>query len=101
LESFGYQVTTATSGEEALRLYLEKQSDVDLIILDLGMPGMGGKKCLDELLKIDPGVKVIIASGYSAQGLVAETLAAGALEFISKPYRLAQMLEKIRIVLDS
>ncbi len=101
LESFGYKVMTAASGEEALRLYQEDPAAVDLIILDLGMPGMGGKKCLAELLNIDPRARVIIASGYSAQGLVSETLEAGALEFISKPYRLAQMLDKIRIVLDN
>ncbi len=100
LESFGYKVMTAASGEEALRVYQEDPQAVDLIILDLGMPGMGGKKCLDELLNIDSRARVIIASGYSAQGLVAETLKAGALEFIGKPYRLNQMLDKIRIVLD-
>ena len=64
------------------------------------MPGMGGKKCLEELLKINPVAKVVIASGYSVDGQIKETLKRGARDFISKPYDLKQMLRTVRTVLN-
>ena len=63
---------------------------------DCGMPGMGGHRCLKELLKIDPHIKVIIASGYQANGKVKETVESGASGFIGKPYQVADMLKKVR-----
>ena len=61
---------------------------------------MGGHKCLKELLKIDPEIKVIIASGYTTSEKVKETLEDGASAFVGKPYRLTNMLKKVREVLD-
>ncbi|MFH1135307.1 MAG: PAS domain S-box protein [Pseudomonadota bacterium] len=100
LDKFGYTVLTASSGEEALGIFATPGSRVDLLILDLGMPGMGGRKCLKEILKIDPSAKVLIASGYSIEGKISETVKAGAVGFIAKPYQLADLLSKIRDVLD-
>jgi DNA-binding NarL/FixJ family response regulator len=71
-----------------------------LVILDLGMPGMGGEKCLRELLRMNPAVKVLIASGYAATQTVHGILEAGATGFMAKPYRLEDMLKKVREVLD-
>jgi len=62
---------------------------------------MGGKQCLQELAKTNPSIKVIIASGYSANGQTKETLAAGAKGFVNKPYDIRQMLEVVRGVLDA
>jgi len=100
LEEFGYTVLTAADGESALQLYSKKQKKIDLVILDLIMPGMGGKLCLLELLKINLEAKVAIASGYSPDGPTREILKNGAKGFISKPYDLRQMLKVIREVLD-
>ena len=100
LERFGYQVVTAGSGEEALEIYGRQTEKPDLVILDLGMPGMGGHNCLLGLIKIDPAVKVLIASGYSINGLVRKTLDSGARGFIAKPYQLKNLLLKVRSVLD-
>jgi CheY-like chemotaxis protein len=100
LREYGYNVITADSGEKLLDIYRRAGPSIDLIILDLGMPGMGGRDCLDELLKIDPLAKVLIASGYSAEDQVKQCLAKGAGGFISKPYRLNDMLIKIRQTLD-
>jgi PAS domain S-box-containing protein len=100
LEEFGYTVLTAADGESALRLYSEEQEKIDLVILDLIMPGMGGKLCLVELLKINLEAKVAIASGYSPDGPTKEILKNGAKGFISKPYDLRQMLRVVREVLD-
>ncbi|MBW1909228.1 MAG: response regulator, partial [Deltaproteobacteria bacterium] len=97
----GYTVITAKSGEEAIEVYRAEKEDIDLVILDMSMPGMGGHKCLKELVEIDPEVKTIIATGYTATGKVKETLESGAAGFIGKPYRLEEILKKIREVLDS
>ncbi len=100
LRQYGYTAITAKSGEWAVEIYKTEKDRIDLVILDVGMPGMGGHKCLQELLKIDPEVKVIIASGYPSIGKVKETLESGAAGFIGKPYNLKDMLKKVREFLD-
>ncbi|MBF0528466.1 MAG: PAS domain S-box protein [Deltaproteobacteria bacterium] len=98
LLKFGYKVLTASSGEEALGIYLRKQNEIDLVIMDIGMPGMGGHKCLTEILKLDPSAKVLIGSGYSNEQ-VKKTLEAGAAGFVGKPYQFSELLNKVRTVL--
>jgi len=100
LGSFGYAVLTAPDGEGALELYEEKAKKVDLVILDLSMPGMGGKRCLEKLVEMNPQVKVIIASGYSFNGPTKGAIDAGAKGFVGKPYEVRQMLQAIRKVMD-
>ncbi|MFZ0449001.1 MAG: PAS domain S-box protein [Desulfatiglandaceae bacterium] len=100
LEKFGYTVLLAADGESALELYRENPEDISLVILDIVMPGMGGKKCLEEILKMNPQAKVVMASGYSINGRVKEVLDGGARAFIKKPYELKQMLAEVRKVLD-
>jgi two-component system cell cycle sensor histidine kinase/response regulator CckA len=101
LESVGFKVVSVSSGEEALAIYKERPRDFDLVILDLGMPGMGGHRCLKELLSLNPAVKVLIASGYSAEGKVKDTLKEGAAGFIAKPFRFNDLLNTIRSVIDT
>jgi PAS domain S-box-containing protein len=91
LEDFGYAVLTATNGEEALAIYQELGHSIDLVLLDLNMPGMGGHKCLQELLRLDPAIRVLIASGYSANGQARATMESGAAGFIGKPYQLREL----------
>ena len=100
LERFGYRIITAPDGETALEIWKDQGADIALIILDLVMPGMGGKQCIEALLKMDPGVKVVIASGYTVNGHAKEALDAGARGFIRKPYELRQMLNEVRRVLE-
>ena len=100
LEAMGYQVLTAASGEEALKIFQDQGSAVDLVVLDLGMPGMGGHKCLQRVLELNPKAKVLIASGYSADDQVKESLKAGAAGFVAKPFRRADLLVTVRKVLD-
>ncbi|MCF8044263.1 MAG: PAS domain S-box protein [Desulfarculaceae bacterium] len=101
LGRFGYEVMTASSGEEALEIYKEKQETVDLLIMDLSMPGMGGQRSLREIKGLYPAVQVIVASGYSPDvqaGVLKETGAEG---FVAKPYRLEDLLNAVRRVLDA
>lgn len=100
LSRFGYSVLTAADGESAIELYRKKQEQIDLVILDLVMPGMGGRRCLEELLKIDHRAKVVIASGYSADARTKEAIETGANGLVSKPYVMNQMLQFIREVID-
>ena len=100
LTRFGYTVLKAPDGESALELYREKKGVISLTILDLIMPGMGGKKCLEELLRMDPEAKVVIASGYSINGHTRNAIEAGAKGFIGKPYNVNQVLRMVRDVLD-
>jgi two-component system cell cycle sensor histidine kinase/response regulator CckA len=100
LTQFGYTVLTAFSGEEALNVYSNHADTIGLVIMDIGMPGMGGHQCLRELLQIDPQVKVIIATGYSVDGQVKKTLKAGAAGYVGKPYKLNDLLNAVRAVLD-
>ncbi len=100
LESHGYTTLMATSGEDALKIYEAQRNHIDLVVLDVSMPGMGGYKCLEGLIKINPKVKTIISSGYSATGKVKAALQTGASGFIGKPYMIAEVLHKIRETLD-
>lgn len=100
LEMLGYNVMTALSGEQALSIYSEQGSSIDLVLLDLNMPGMGGYSCLRELLRLDPQVKVVIASGYAPNSLGKNALSSGAKGFIGKPYQMKDLAATVRGVLD-
>jgi PAS domain S-box-containing protein len=97
----GYKVLTASNGEQALEVYRRERESIDLVILDLIMPGMGGSKCLKELIKIGPQPRVLIASGYSPDASTKGALEAGAAAFINKPYDTKQLLELVRKILDT
>ena len=97
---FGYQVETAVSGEDALKKYSKKSDRIELVILDIGMPGMGGHNCLRELLRINPSARIIIASGYAVDSQLKKTIEWGARGFIGKPYLLNDFIIKVRSVLD-
>ncbi len=100
LEHSGYSIITARNGKEALERFLKYRNQLSLIILDLVMPEMGGKQCLEEVLKIDPSFKVIISSGFSANGKISNVMNSGAKAFVTKPYDVEQLLIRIREVLD-
>lgn len=100
LERSGYTVLTAANGKEAVNLYRKQGSEISLVILDLIMPEMGGKQCLEHLLKIDSLVKVVIASGYSGAGETKKAIEAGASGFVGKPYEMRGLLEAVRRALD-
>ncbi|MBI4964283.1 MAG: PAS domain S-box protein [Desulfomonile tiedjei] len=101
LERSGYAVLTAANGLETLDEYKKEGHNISLVILDLMMPEMGGKQCLEDLLKIDPQIKVLIASGYSAAGETKKAIELGASGFVDKPYAMKGLLEAVRRVLDA
>lgn len=101
LEFFGYTVLTAADGEEAVAIYEREWHTIDVVVLDLIMPGMGGKKCLEKLLSIQPEARIIVASGFSAHDSIQDILMAGALDFLAKPYSADILLQKLQKVLAS
>jgi len=100
LSKAGYTVLAASNGREALDLYRSNKGNISLVMLDLIMPGMGGKQCIEGLLKIDPDVKVLVASGYSAGGPTKQALSSGAKGFVAKPFDMRQVLEMVRKTID-
>jgi CheY-like chemotaxis protein len=98
---FGYTVMTAVDGPTALECYRKAMEEIDIVILDLNMPVMGGKRCLEELLLLNPQAKVIVSSGYIPSESTKEVLDLGARCFLSKPYQVNQALKMIREVLDN
>ncbi len=96
LEAEGYTVHAAESGEKALELFRSDEKRFDLVVVDMGMPGMGGQKCLEEMKRMNPAVKVLMVSGYSGEQLAKMILEAGASGFIGKPYIRQELLNAVR-----
>jgi CheY-like chemotaxis protein len=99
LETAGYRVLAAGSGREALKVYEMYKGDIDLVMLDMIMPGMGGAETFRELKKRDPRVCVIIISGYSLPDEIRRLLDEGCRGFLQKPFQLPLLLNKIRQVI--
>ncbi|MGO9572306.1 MAG: response regulator [Desulfomonilaceae bacterium] len=100
LKRAGYDVLTAGNGNEALQLYKREGGAIALVILDLVMPEMGGKECLDELLKIDPEAKVIISTGASGDDDLVEVVKSDAKGLVNKPYEISQLLHAVQAALE-
>jgi len=101
LERLGYEVLTATSGNEAVETYKEHQNNINLVILDMIMPGMSGRETFDTLRMVEPGIKVILASGYSISGAALQIMDRGCQSFLQKPFRMELLSRTIRDVLDA
>ena len=99
LEQAGYSVIPAANGKEALEIYEREQKDIGLAVLDLIMPQMSGEKCLEELLKMNPTLRVVACTGHSLSGRERDRLGARVKGFVNKPYQLKQLLDVVRDVL--
>jgi two-component system cell cycle sensor histidine kinase/response regulator CckA len=101
LEEMGYKVFLARSGKEAIETYVKNKHKIDMVILDMIMPDMGGGEAYDRMKEVDPNVKVLLSSGYSIEGQASDILARGCNGFIQKPFSVKQLSHTIRQVLDS
>jgi two-component system, cell cycle sensor histidine kinase and response regulator CckA len=101
LEATGYKVITAEGGEEAVALYEERKDTIDIVVLDMIMPSMGGGEAYDRLKAMNPDIRVILSSGYSMNDQAGKILERGCNSFIQKPFNLKDLSQKIREVLDS
>mgnify|MGYP001036195323 CR=1 FL=1 len=100
LESLGYNVLVSSDGVEALQLFDRHPDRVDLVLMDLVMPNMGGRDLLMSLRERDPGLKVIVMSGYPLDMDVEEVLAGDHVEWLPKPLRLGDLAARVRAMLD-
>jgi len=101
LEGFGYSVVLAESGSEAVKIYRENKENVDMVLLDMIMPKMSGKRTFKKLKEIDPDIKTLLSSGFSQVGRAQEILSDGVRDFIQKPYQVSELMLKVRSILDS
>ena len=95
LEKFGYTVIEANGGNEAVAIYKEHKEKIDMVILDMIMPGMGGGRVFDKIKEMNPEVRVLLSSGYSIDGQATEILRRGCDDFIQKPFSINKLSEKI------
>jgi CheY-like chemotaxis protein len=100
LVRWGYRVLAAANGEEALALYRSRGDEIDLVLLDYTMPGLNGLQVFQLLQAVNPSVRVIFSSGLSAQADSDRLLRAGAQAFVAKPYRVEELVRRVRQVLD-
>jgi PAS domain S-box-containing protein len=100
MELGGYNVLTAMNGKEALRLFKEHASEIDLVLTDIGLPEMSGAELVTELRLIHAKAKIIVTSGFLDPDMKTALFDAGVIEFIPKPFQIPVVLQKIREVLD-
>lgn len=101
LERLGYRALTARSGKEAIDIYQANKSKINIVILDMIMPDMGGGETYDRLKKINPEIKVLLSSGYSIDGQASEIMNRGCNGFIQKPFNVEQLSMKVRDILSN
>ena len=101
LEFEDYRVITAKDGLEALKIYRQMGKKIALIILDYFLPVMNGDAVFDELKAIDPGVQVVLSSGFGEQATLGGMLARGLRGFLPKPYTHEKLIEHIQSILES
>ncbi|MBA4311758.1 MAG: hypothetical protein C0417_03915 [Chlorobiaceae bacterium] len=96
----GYKVLVAKDGQEGVRIYQNNLGEIDLVLSDMGLPKLGGYEMFMKMKELDENVTAILASGYFDPNLKKELLAAGAKDFIQKPYVPELILRRIRDILD-
>ncbi len=95
LASLGYSVLLAEDGLVGVEVFQREQERIDLVMLDMVMPRLGGKETLARLRQIRPGVKVILCSGFDLQGQLEEVVGQGSVHFLHKPYRRSDLAEAL------
>ena len=95
LGKLGLSVVTANNGREAVDYYRSHADEISLVVLDMVMPVMGGKKCFEELKRFDPNVKVLVSTGSVFDGKIQELLDDGVLAFVQKPYKMDELAKKV------
>jgi PAS domain S-box-containing protein len=101
LLAVGYSVLTATNGQEGVEIYRQHQAEIRAVLLDMAMPVMSGREAFIELQKINPAVKVLLASGFRKDNRVEEILRLGVKDFLQKPYTITSLAFAIKKVIDS
>lgn len=96
-----YEVICAADGEEGLALFRDHRHEIQVVLLDLNMPKMGGDATLTEILRIDPDARVVMTSGYNEQDTVQHFAGRGLAGFLQKPFVTKELLAKIQGIIES
>jgi len=100
LTALSYKVMIAANGEEAVKIYEKNRDKIDIVVLDLIMPDMGGGEVYDRIKEMNPKVKVLLSSGYSIDGQANEILIRGCDGFIQKPFNIKELSASLRDILE-
>jgi DNA-binding NtrC family response regulator len=100
LQLLGYSVLLAENGLDAVEIYRENPHEIDLVLLDMIMPKLGGHQTFYKIRSMDPDAKILLSSGYVSPEEVNDLLQQGAKGFLPKPHRIAVMATEIRKILD-
>lgn len=95
LQKLGYEVVTRNDGVEGLEYYRDHWSSIDIVLMDMVMPRMGGIECLDEMKRINPGLKAVLCTGFSREDIAGKIQESHILGFIQKPYRMLELSEVV------
>ena len=101
LKELGYKVLLARGGKEAIEIYEKSKDKIDMVILDMIMPEMGGGETYDRIKEISPNIKVLLTSGYSIDGPATGILERGCNGFIQKPFNMKALSQELRKILDT
>ena len=103
LKSLGYKALEASNGIEALELIKKKNliMDIDLLLTDMVMPEMGGEELAQKIKEINPGIKILLSSGYTDSQIIKSGMRTQDYNFLPKPYSVQQLAKKVRAVLDN
>ena len=100
LQMLGYSVLLAENGMDAVEIYEANPGAVDLVLMDMIMPKLGGSQAFVKIREIDPQAKILLSSGFVNEEDIQHLLKQGACGFLSKPHRLPVVVKAIRDVLD-
>ena len=100
LQVLGYKTLMASDGREAVEIYRKRSKEIDLVLLDMIMPRMGGLETLCELKKLDPEVKVVVSSGYEQDEHSQRIMQEGAILYLKKPYMIDSLSQAIQQAFD-
>ena len=100
VQNLGYSVLLAENGEDAVSIYRENPNEIDLVLLDMVMPKMGGHTTFYQLKNLDPDVKVLLSSGFVSAASVKDLQDNGAAGFLPKPHRIKDLALELRRIFD-
>jgi len=100
LQAFGYHILTATDGADAVSVYAEHKNEIAVVLTDMMMPLMDGTATIHALMRINPAIKIVAASGLATDGSAAKVFADGVKHFLTKPYTAGTLLKTMRAILD-
>ena len=101
LEELGYTVLSAMSGQKAIDIFQKNRDKIDMIIMDMIMPGLSGSDTFDRMKEINPDTKILLSSGYSIDGQATNILQRGCEGFIQKPFNMNQLADRIQKIMPN